>query len=290
LVNDVVPQVFIGRFYGLFRAVSLIAGIIFSYWIFGKSETHFAGIFLGLAALYGVGFTIMCLKVKEGRYPPPSQVAQAAGGFLPGVRSYFKDGFGHSYYLWYFAAAVLGNLALNPFNLYSLFYGKSLGMTTDDFGRCLAVTFVFSLVLAYPLGALADRFHPIRVSIFGLILYAITMTAATLWVNNAKTFAIALVAHGVLSGTLYTSWATLGQRLLPRLKYAEISSAGQALSSLSVMLLAPAVGIFLDYSHQAYRYTFYANLVITLMALGAFFVLNAGFLALGGPDNYVPPE
>ena len=31
LVNDVVPQVVIGRFYGLFRAVSLIAGILLFY-------------------------------------------------------------------------------------------------------------------------------------------------------------------------------------------------------------------------------------------------------------------
>jgi len=291
LVNDVVPQAVIGRFYGLFRVVSLIAGIIFSHWLFGKSETHFLWLFLGLAALYGGGFTIMCLNVKEGKYPPPpSEATAGAGGFLSGIRTYFKDGFGHSYYLWYFAAAVLGNLALNPFNMYSIFYGKSFGMTTDDFGQCLAITFSGSLILAYPLGALADRFHPIRISILGLILYAVTMAAAILWVRDSKSFSIALIAHGILSGTLYTSWASLGQRLLPRLKFAEINSAGIALSSLSMMLLAPTVGAFLDFTNQAYRYTFYANLLITLLALGAFLVLHSKFMALGGPKNYVAPE
>jgi hypothetical protein len=32
LINDVVPPALIGRFFGLFRAVSLLAGIIFNFW------------------------------------------------------------------------------------------------------------------------------------------------------------------------------------------------------------------------------------------------------------------
>src|SRR5436190_9154045 len=33
LINDVVPRPFLGRFYGLFRALSLIAGMIFNFWL-----------------------------------------------------------------------------------------------------------------------------------------------------------------------------------------------------------------------------------------------------------------
>jgi len=70
LINDVVPQPLLGRFYGLFRALSLIAGIIFNHWFWGDADTTYVWIFLGMGAIYGIGFTIMCLNVKEGEYPP----------------------------------------------------------------------------------------------------------------------------------------------------------------------------------------------------------------------------
>jgi MFS family permease len=69
LVNDVVPRPTLGRFYGLFRAMNLLAGIVFTFWLFGKANDYYMPIFLSIAVLYGVGFTLMCLKVKEGAYP-----------------------------------------------------------------------------------------------------------------------------------------------------------------------------------------------------------------------------
>ncbi len=74
LVNDVVPRELLGRFFGLFRIVSLIAGIIFNFWIMGHAEDHFAAIFMGTGALYGIGFSWICFKVKEGEYPPPEPI------------------------------------------------------------------------------------------------------------------------------------------------------------------------------------------------------------------------
>ena len=60
LINDVVPHAIIGRFYALFRALSLIAGMIFNYWLIGRAEGHATAIFLGVGALYGGGFIAMC--------------------------------------------------------------------------------------------------------------------------------------------------------------------------------------------------------------------------------------
>ena len=40
LVNDVVPRQLIGRFYGLFRVVSLLAGIIFNSMVLGHAEKY----------------------------------------------------------------------------------------------------------------------------------------------------------------------------------------------------------------------------------------------------------
>jgi MFS family permease len=40
LCNDVVPRELIGRFFGLFRVVSLGAGIVFNFFLMGKVATH----------------------------------------------------------------------------------------------------------------------------------------------------------------------------------------------------------------------------------------------------------
>src|SRR5215210_3136046 len=107
LVNDVVPQAVIGRFYGLFRALSLIAGMVFNWYIIGHAKDYYMCIFIGMGLLYGVGVTLMCLNVKEGGYPPPPPVEAVHGkrrGFLAATITYLHECFGHRYYLWYFAA------------------------------------------------------------------------------------------------------------------------------------------------------------------------------------------
>jgi MFS family permease len=288
LVNDVVPQVVIGRFYGLFRVASLIAGILLFFNLKENAETHFTWIFLGVGALYGIGFTLMCLKVKEGEYPPAPVVSDGPRIFSA-VKTYFKDGFGHPYYLWYFAATVLASLSNLPFNLYSVFYAKSIGMDMAIYWDCLGLTYIFSLALSYPLGSLADRFHPLRIGIAVLAAYALVMVCGGLLVRDSSTFSVALVVHGVFAGCVITATASLGQRLLPRDKFAEIGSAGGIIGAVSAMLLAPALGKFLDYTHHNYRYTFFFSAILTLMALGAFFVLHGRFITLGGPRNYVAP-
>ena len=55
------------------------------------------------------------------------------------------------------------------------------------------------------------------------------------------------------------------------------------------MLLAPALGKFLDYTNRDYRSTFYLSCLLTLLALAAFIVLHFRFMALGGPKHYVAP-
>jgi Na+/melibiose symporter-like transporter len=153
LVNDVVPRAVIGRFYGMFRALSLIAGMIFNFWLIGKAETGYRWIFSGIALLYGAGFAVMCLKVKEGDYPPPPPKEPGnAGGFLKATKAYFQDCFSHSYYLWFFALMALSMMSFVPVNLFSVFFAKSLRMDVTTYGRYIVLTHFISLCLSYFLG------------------------------------------------------------------------------------------------------------------------------------------
>lgn len=293
LANDVVPQAVIGRFFGMFRAVSLVAGILFNYCLFGKAEAHFSWLFLGVGALYGLGFLMVCLKVKEGAYPPPPPPVPRETAplkrFLMAATSYFQDGFGHSYYLWFFAASAVGPLALTPATLYVLYFAKSLGMNMETYGKYLALSFVVSLCLAYPLGALADRFHPLRMTIISLVLYMAVMLWCGLCVKDASAFRLAVIAQSVLAGCFYTVSLSVPQKLLPRDKFAQIGSAGGIIACLAGVLFAPGLGVFLDYTNHNYRYTYYIGFVLAGFAVLLNLVLHSKFMALGGPKNYVAP-
>jgi Na+/melibiose symporter-like transporter len=292
LINDVVPREVLGRFFGAWRALSLIAGMIFFYWGFGGADTYFLWYFLGIAALYGGGFTLMCLKVKEGSYPAqvPMDIGRDTKGFLHAARTYAQECFGSSYYwLYYFAIAFAYQGGL-PISLFSIFYSKSLNMPGADYGLCITISFGCSLVLSYPLGMLADRFHPLQLGICVQFIYALVSLWGALFIHDARTFGIAIVANSVLNGTFYTAMASIGQRLLPRAEFAQFNSANSVVGSVVVMVLGPAIGIFLDHMHHAYRLTFLISFVITAFSLLLSFFLYRRFQAYGGPENYVAPE
>ena len=92
LIPDVVPEEFLGRFYGLFRVFGTAAGAVFNYFIFGRAETWMREIFVGVALIYGVCILLMCWRVKEGEYPPP--IAEAHGHWWCGIQNYCRECFG----------------------------------------------------------------------------------------------------------------------------------------------------------------------------------------------------
>ena len=247
LINDVVPQRFLGRFYGLFRALSLAAGILFNFWLFAKVESHFSLMFLGIGVLYSGGFSLMCFKVKEGQYPPPPPaIPGVAGGFFGAARTYLRECFTHPYYLLAIATLAIISLAAMPVNLFSVFYAKSINMDMGVYGKLLALSYTVSLGLAYFLGWAADRFHPLRSGMVAVFLYAAAMFWAGTCIHDRLTFGIAFVAHVVLSGTVGTITASLGQRLFPASKFAQFVSAVGIIGSIATILFAPVVGRFLD--------------------------------------------
>ena len=133
LINDVVPRRVLGRFFGMFRQVSLGAGIIFNYWIFKQAETHYKAIFIGIGLLFFFGFAIMCLTVREGEYPPAERASAGDGSRLwNATRTYFRQCFKLSYYRWMFAGLMFAAATFMPVNLFSLLYAKKINMSDRD--------------------------------------------------------------------------------------------------------------------------------------------------------------
>ncbi|PTX96094.1 MFS transporter [Spartobacteria bacterium LR76] len=288
LVNDVVPQCLLGRFYGLFRAVSLIDGMIFNRFLIGKVETHYT-LILGLIGLgYGIAFMWVCLKVREGQYPPPEH-PPGRSGVLAGAKIYLRECFTSRYYLLIFLMVTAATLSFLPINTFAIPFAKEMGMSMQDYGNCLALTFFISLCLAFFIGWLADIFHPLRMCIASMAGYVLVAAWGGAYATTAETFSIALVLHGVLSGCYFTSAASLGQRLYPHSKFAQFASAAGILGSLGAMTLGPLIGTVIDMSGNSYRHAFSAGVVLAGVALLAAFAVHARFMRLGGPKNYTAP-
>ena len=222
LINDVVPRQFLGRFYGLFRVLDLGAGIVFSYWLIGTAATHSQWVFAAIALLYGVGVVMMCLMVKRentrlrwtssrvntrASSPPRRSISRSASA----NRTTCGCSLGRP------CSAVF--CAHQPLQVP---FATSLGISMTRYGKYVGTCYVISLCLAYFLGVLVDRFHPLRMVIIALVLYGIAMLGGILYATTPTRFLIALMVHTVLSGCYYTTLASLGQRLFPHSTFAQL--------------------------------------------------------------------
>lgn len=308
LINDVVPRPLLGRFYGLFRAVSLIDGIIFNYWIMGKVPDHFTLILTIIGVFYGAAFMWVCFKVKEGTYPPPATLpvaeekqadkAPLARVGRPGIltaffreaKRYCKECFTNPYYLLVFVFLKIAIMSFGPINTFAIPYARSLDISMDTYGKCLALTFTISLCLSWFLGWAADVFHPLRMALGTLLCYIVAMIFGAIYATTPNAFLATWVAHGVLSGCYYTSAASLALRLFPHARFAQFSSAAGICTALANMTLGPLVGLLIDQTGGVFRYTFIVATGITALALFIGLFVHRKFMGLGGPKNYEAPE
>ncbi|XHR30555.1 MAG: MFS transporter [Chthoniobacteraceae bacterium] len=252
-----------------------------------------------IGVFYGAAFTWVCVKVKEGSYPPPPEIppsepqgerAGAISRFKSSAATYFRECFTHSYYISIFIMSMVAGLTFSPINTFSVPFATSLGVDMNTYGKALAATYLISLCLSFFLGWLADLFHPLRMAMAMLLGYGLVATWGAFYATSAKMFLIAWVMHGVLSGCYFTSAASLGQRLYPQSRFAQFASASAIVGALFGMVLAPAVGLFIDSTDRIYRYTFGIAAVMAFVALGCAFFVYGKFKKLGGPRAYMAPE
>jgi len=294
LINDVVPRSLLGRFFGLFRAISLIDGMIFNYWIMGHVPDHFTVIMLAIALFYSVAFLWMCLRVREGRYPQPVSPSSSedprSSRVLYNVKTYCRQCFAQPYYLLVLAFLLMANVSFVPVNVFAVPYAKHVGLSMDIYGKALALTFLVSLCLSYFLGWMADRFHPLRMAIASLVGYAILSAWGGLFARDSTSFLVSWILHGVLSGCYFTSAASLSLRLFPQERFAQFASAAATLLAVSHIFTAPVVGWLIDATGKDFRYTFRSGFILSLLTILIGIVLYRQFEKHGGPRLYKAPE
>ena len=290
LVNDVVPSKVIGRFYGMFRIFSLLAGILFNFFLFKFAKDWYASMFLAIAAIYGVGFGIMCWRVREGSYPPPPPRPNPAPSLGANIATYARTSLGVPFFALLIGVYSLAQVAAVPVNAVSLKSAQAFGLSDEGYGNARAITYAISLLVAFPLGWVSDVLHPMRTAFLATFLYGTAMVVGWFMTHDAATFQVFFIMHGVLSGAFFTTILSLLPRLLPRERFTQIFAAALVAQMIVTAVVSAGVGTALDsILNHDYRMTFLLSGTIALLACAAWVVLYRRFQALGGLGHYTPP-
>jgi MFS family permease len=288
LINDTVPRQIIGRFYGIFRIFSLAVASAFFGSLFNNSMmTHFQTILLVFAAVYVVGFLILCWGVREGQYPPPP--VKSPQPFAGQVAAFVRSSLSVRFYALLFVVFSIATTSFAPININSFFAKDQFGVDTTSFGYAMSTTYIISMCLAFPLGWLADRFHPLYTTFVCMISYALIMLVSYAVVSEPTTFTVCFIAHGVLAGAFFTSSGSLLLVLLPQNRFQEYYSAFGVIGACMGAVVSMSVGGLLDFFGRDFRLIFLGGgLIATVASLGWLLVIRE-FNRLGGKNHYVSP-
>ncbi|WP_342113500.1 MFS transporter [Pseudoduganella sp. OTU4001] len=251
LVNDTVPKQILGRFFGMFRIISLGVGVVFFWFVFGNELPALVRpVMLAIAAAYLLGFLVMCRGVREPSYPPPAPAPKA------GLRLLAGDGAAPWSYVLLFFTLAIATICVLPVNINSYNAIEQFGVDRSDYGRAVAAAYSISIVLALPVGWLADRFHPLRVGYVLLGMYALCMLGAWGLVEGRLSFLVWLVVHAVLAGTFLTGTASLLPAVLPRARFSSLAALSASMTGLMTVFFTLGMGALLDANGRDFHVIF----------------------------------
>ena len=273
LFNDVVPHNFLGRFLGLFRIVSHLESMIFGFFIFKHAETHMTEIYVCAAVVYAFGMGLMCYKVKEGEYPPPSEEEKARSGFWAQVKVYITECYSQRYYWNLFLCTACWAIA-GTLGVFNVFLQKSIGLDLAQIGMISGTVSFMNMLLTYPAGALGDRFHPLRVLVWVKLINLFFLPLGLIWLffdfSPATAFNISISISAInLPFTILSEAMMLpmNMRILPLDRYGQFCSANALVRSLASIVGGLVGGLFLDFMKHLYNGSDYAYRFIPVWSI-----------------------
>jgi len=243
-------------------------------------------IYLGAALLYLAAFTLMCLFVKEGRYPPPPP-RRDGPGLLSAAKTYFRECFSIPFYVLLFVKTALWSLS-NTIGLFSVFFAQDLGLSLEQIGKINAYTGLLTVVLMYPMGWLSDRFHPMRMYLLSMLL-TIPMTVLSFFLIHGLVSYTALSMIKVPIGALMSATSLpLVMLLFPKDRFGQFASAQAMVNAAVVVAGNFAAGKFMDWIGD-YRYLWVWMFFFEVLALLFMLLVYRGWQRHGGREHYQSP-
>ncbi len=305
LFNDVVPARFLGRFFGLFRVVGTLAGALYNAFVFKYAESHMREIFTGAALLYFVGFGVVCLRVKEGEYPPPPAAAKGSAWARLGaeIRSFCRESFTHRFY-WLFYLMSAFAACSGAMGIFGVFFQKDMGMNLEQIGRMAAISSVVSMAAMYFAAIYVDRWHPLRITVY-FTVFGTICTSYGGWIWLAVSPAPSMYYWMGIAASVVTVFGSalsgdasipLFMRLMPPSRYGQICSANALVRSTATVLGGLAAGMAMDGmmklchgANYAYRFIFVWNALLSIGTLISTALLYRAWKRLGGDEGYSAP-
>lgn len=249
---DVVPEPLMGRFQSLSKNVSLIAGLIWSFFLFGLAQDHVKAVYVGTAVFCLVIYLLSVWQIKEGEYPPPDPHVKG-GAFAP-IRAYFVECFSQPYYLWIFAASFLYQLgnAGNWYQFNYVHYDLKMDLSTVGWtqGWSNAATTGFGLLLGFAIGSLTDRLKPVRLMAPCLVILALVLLGSYCCVHDKWTYLGWSCAKSIANFCFAVVTGAFTVEVFPREKIGQFCSAQAVFYQILVNVLGPLVARFFDRIHD----------------------------------------
>lgn len=289
LIRDVVPLKVMARFLAWFRIVGTVSSVIFLWYVFPHLLTHRGIICLTIGVFYLVVFLLMCFKVKEGTYPAPE--AASHKGIFRLYADYFRECLQVPLYRNFLLTFLLVIVATNCATSFTtLFMKESLGISMDGMGRIFSYTAALSAIVYFPLGWLCDRISPVKVAVGALIGLSLCPLAGYFWVQTKGDYiAYSLMFILPTSAWLLASMA-VAMLLFPSAKFGQFSGAMNVFGCGGQIGGNLLIGFLIDFFHNDYRMALLWIAVFAGAAIIPMTLVIRGWIAHGGPSNYVPPQ
>ena len=258
------------------------------WWVFPHLISYRKPVFVSVGLAYTVIFLLMCWRVKEGEYPPPTATAHPS--VLKSFLRYFRDCLSIPMYRDFFIVWVLVAVGMNCAGAFgTLFVWKTLGISMEDLGHVSAWLTLANMVAYLPMGWLCDKFHPLRIAISGLVVYVL-FWAAAYWLVQDRTTWLVFSILGMLPGTMWGLGSyVLSMEIFPSEKFGQFSAGLNVFGCGALIIGNYLIGAFMDWNGNNYRLVYVWNIVFCVLAIAAMIPVYRGWRKHGGPDQYVPP-
>lgn len=295
LIADVIPPEVMGRFGGIYRAVGALGSLAFNRWALGWVEGHTFHVFLLVGLLFAGAFYLIVWNVKEGDYPPPPP--KAAGGRLGAIKEYFFTCFRHRFYLNFFTVTFFYWASLVPLGFVVFFgtqagqsgYAPTLDLPLKAFGEVKGWTFLVQIPVFFLVGFFADRFHPLRVAMVGIVLTAASYFCCYWFIHDRASLLLWWSLNQIAIAIFLGAATSMGPRLLPRTHYGQFVSANLIFGMVGLIFAPPIVGALLG-ALRDYRLVFILCGILNIFASIALIALYQQWKKLGGDKSFAPPD
>jgi maltose/moltooligosaccharide transporter len=289
LIRDVVPLEVMARFLAWFRVVGTIGSACFLWFVFPYLLTHTKEILIGVGVFYLLAFWLMCWRVKEGAYPPPSE-NDLKVGVLKTFVVYFRECLQLPIYrnFFFMNLLVVSALACGG-NFITLFARETLGLGMDEMGRIYSWTAVFTVIIYFPVGWACDRVPSLYVTLGSILAIALGALAALVWVKTATGFLVySLLSAVPLVGFGLGAMSAM-MKLFPSLKFGQFSAGLNVFGCGALIAGNFLIGLMMDLSNNHYRLAFLWTAVLSVAAALPMALVIRHWKKLGGEEHYVPP-